>query len=114
MTAPRRHYPVLEVRRVHRRQPCQRIRLFTPAYQGSELLHIGKGLAHSVKTSVEAWTLDLRFCGPSETALVIVDLEFEFLDEHHCTTRLNSSPIFSKSFRGKQPRDCFSIRLLNP
>jgi hypothetical protein len=66
---------------VHFRKPFKRPCPFAPAHESGELLHVRKRLANGGEPTVEAGTLDLRFCRPLETALVIVALEFEVLDE---------------------------------
>src|ERR1035438_8974542 len=71
-TAPSRLHSLLETRRVHFRKPFQRSRPSTPAYEVSKLLHVGESPANSGEPTVETGTLDLRFCRPLETALVVV------------------------------------------
>jgi len=65
---------------MHFRQPYQRAGSFTPAHEGGELLHVGKGFANGGEPTAEAWSLDCRICRPSVAAFVVVALEFELSD----------------------------------
>jgi hypothetical protein len=83
---------------MHFRQPFQLACSFTPAHQGSELLHVGKGFANGGEPTAEAGSFDCGFCRPLVAASVVVALEFELFNEHlhsHTETGL-VPPLHSK------------------
>src|ERR1035441_6726779 len=77
IAAPFRLHSLLPTGRVHLRQLFQLSSPFTPADQGGELLHVGKGLANGGEATVEARALDLGFGSPWETALVVIAFKGE-------------------------------------